>query len=87
MSFNQKESHVNSRIVSLVLLSAGLLVTASFTALAQIPYEADVSGDIATAFYSDGGTLKTWMCCNFVVEPKVGLDDRKFSSSQRTDRE
>ena len=27
------------------------------------------------------------MCCNFVVEPKVGVDDRKFSSSQRTDRE
>src|SRR6476620_3049611 len=28
-----------------------------------------------------------WMCCNFVVEPKVGVDDRKLSSSQRTDRE
>jgi hypothetical protein len=27
------------------------------------------------------------MCCNLVVEPKVGVDDRKFSSSQRTDRE
>jgi hypothetical protein len=27
------------------------------------------------------------MCCNFVVEPKVGANDRKFSSSQRTDRE
>ena len=27
------------------------------------------------------------MCCNFVVEPKVGVNDRKFSSSQRTDRE
>ncbi len=27
------------------------------------------------------------MCCNFVVEPKVGVDDRKFSTSQRTDRE
>ena len=27
------------------------------------------------------------MCCNFAVEPKVGVDDRKFSSSQRTDRE
>ena len=27
------------------------------------------------------------MCCNFVVEPKDGVDDRKFSSSQRTDRE
>ena len=27
------------------------------------------------------------MCCNFVVEPKVGVDDRKLSSSQRTDRE
>jgi len=28
-----------------------------------------------------------WMCCNLAVEPKVGVDDRKFSSSQRTDRE
>ncbi len=27
------------------------------------------------------------LCCNFVVEAKVGLDDRKFSSLQRTDRE
>jgi len=27
------------------------------------------------------------MCCNFVVEPKDGVDDRKFGSSQRTDRE
>src|SRR5260370_39827996 len=27
------------------------------------------------------------MCYNFVVEPKDGVDDRKFSSSQRTDRE
>ena len=27
------------------------------------------------------------MCCNFAVEPKVEVDDRKFSSSQRTDRE
>ena len=27
------------------------------------------------------------MCCNFVVESKVGVNDRKFSSSQRTDRE
>jgi replicative DNA helicase len=27
------------------------------------------------------------MYCNFVVEPKVGVNDRKFSSSQRTDRE
>jgi hypothetical protein len=27
------------------------------------------------------------MCCNFVVELKVGVDDRKVSSSQRTDRE
>ena len=27
------------------------------------------------------------MCCNFVVEPKVGVDDRHFSSSPRTDRE
>jgi len=27
------------------------------------------------------------MCCNLAVEPKVGVDDRIFSSSQRTDRE
>jgi hypothetical protein len=27
------------------------------------------------------------MCCNFVVELKVWVDDRKLSSSQRTDRE
>jgi ASCH domain len=27
------------------------------------------------------------MCCNFVAEPKVEVDNRKFSSSQRTDRE
>jgi site-specific recombinase XerD len=27
------------------------------------------------------------MCCNFVVEPKAGVDDRHFSSSPRTDRE
>ena len=27
------------------------------------------------------------MCCNFVVEPKVGVDDRQFSSPPRTDRE
>ena len=27
------------------------------------------------------------MCCNFVVEPKVGVGDRHFSSSPRTDRE
>jgi len=32
-------------------------------------------------------TLGEGMCCNFVVEPKVGVNDRKFSSSQRTDRE
>jgi uncharacterized cupin superfamily protein len=32
-------------------------------------------------------TLTAGMCCNFVVEPEVGVDDRKFSSSQRTDRE
>jgi len=25
----------------------------------------------------------SWMCCNFVVEPKVGVDDRKLSSSTR----
>jgi multidrug efflux pump subunit AcrB len=31
--------------------------------------------------------LFAWMCCNLAVEPKVGVDDRKFSSSQRTDRE
>src|SRR5260370_29010463 len=24
------------------------------------------------------------MCCNFAVEPKIGVDDRQFSSSQRT---
>jgi NADH dehydrogenase FAD-containing subunit len=28
-----------------------------------------------------------WMCCNFAVEPKVGVDDWKFSFSQRIDRE
>jgi hypothetical protein len=28
-----------------------------------------------------------WMCCNFVVKSKVGVDDRHFSSSPRTDRE
>jgi hypothetical protein len=22
--------------------------------------------------------FKVWMCCNFVVEPKVGVDDRKL---------
>jgi hypothetical protein len=27
------------------------------------------------------------MCCNFAVEPKIGLDGRKFSLSPRTDRE
>ena len=27
------------------------------------------------------------MCCNFVVEPKIGLNNPKFSSSRRTDRE
>jgi hypothetical protein len=27
------------------------------------------------------------MCCNVIVEPKVGADDRHFSSSPRTDRE
>jgi hypothetical protein len=27
------------------------------------------------------------MYCNFVVEPKVGVDDRHFSSSPRTGRE
>ena len=27
------------------------------------------------------------MCCKFVVESKVGVDDRNFSSSPRTDRE
>jgi hypothetical protein len=27
------------------------------------------------------------MCCDFVVEPKIGVDDWKFSSSPRTDRE
>ena len=26
------------------------------------------------------------MCCHFVVEPKDGVDDRKFSLSERTDR-
>ena len=34
-----------------------------------------------------GAVRVVGMCCNFVVEPKVGVDDRKFSSSQRTDRE
>lgn len=27
------------------------------------------------------------MCCNFVVEPKVGVENREFSSSPRKDRE
>jgi hypothetical protein len=27
------------------------------------------------------------MCCNFVVEPKAGVDDRQFSSPPQTDRE
>jgi transposase len=34
-----------------------------------------------------GIDLTRGMCCNFVVEPKVGVDDRHFSSSPRTDRE
>jgi hypothetical protein len=33
------------------------------------------------------GTQYERMCCNFAVEPKVEVDHRKFSSSQRTDRE
>jgi hypothetical protein len=32
-------------------------------------------------------SFHTRMCCNFVVEPKVGVDDRQFSSSPRTARE
>ena len=36
---------------------------------------------------SDDRTSFSRMCCNLAVEPKVGVDDRKFSSSQRTDRE
>jgi hypothetical protein len=24
-------------------------------------------------------SLVRWMCCNFVVEPEVGVDDRQFS--------
>ena len=35
---------------------------------------------------SEGGRFER-MCCNFVVKPKAGVDDQKFSSSQRTDRE
>jgi hypothetical protein len=27
------------------------------------------------------------MCCNFAVEPKVGVDDWKFSFSQRIENE
>jgi hypothetical protein len=40
------------------------------------------------AGYSQGthskfeAALKKGLCCNFVVEPKFGEDDRKFSSSQ-----
>jgi hypothetical protein len=30
---------------------------------------------------------ENWMCCDFVVEPKIGVDDWKLSSSPRTDRE
>jgi hypothetical protein len=30
----------------------------------------------------DLGELPGGKCCKFVVEPKVGVDDRKFSSSQ-----
>jgi hypothetical protein len=33
------------------------------------------------------GTVVERMCSNFVVEPKVGVDDRQFSSPPRTDRE
>jgi transposase len=36
---------------------------------------------------SEGQVCEMGLCCNFVVEAKVGLDDRKFSSLQRTDRE
>ena len=32
-------------------------------------------------------TIVSRMCCDFVVEPKIGVDDWKFSSSPRTDRE
>jgi hypothetical protein len=33
------------------------------------------------------GCVATLMCCDFVVEPNIGVDDWKFSSSPRTDRE
>jgi len=32
-------------------------------------------------------TLFSWLCCNFVVERDVGIDDERFNSLQRTDRE
>ena len=36
---------------------------------------------------SDSSQVLWGMCCNFVVEPKVGVNDQHFSSSPRTDRE
>jgi hypothetical protein len=33
---------------------------------------------------SEPSIRSTRKCCNFVVEPKIGVDDRKFSSSPRT---
>jgi hypothetical protein len=35
----------------------------------------------------DQSNHKKRMCCNFVVEPKAGVEDRHFSSSPRTGRE
>jgi hypothetical protein len=46
-----------------------------------------VCGALPSALRTHGQDLPRRMCCNFVVEPKVGVDDRKLSSSQRTDRE
>jgi hypothetical protein len=51
---------------------------------AGTPITIDFASEILKAILAGGSH---GMCCNFVVKPKAGVDDQKFSSSQRTDRE
>jgi len=63
------------------LVVQGKLVASEF-----VIQELGVKGDPLFNWANNQKPLRR-MCCNFAVEPKDGVDDRKFSSSQRTDRE
>jgi len=39
-------------------------------------YEIQENGKDKVYLFDTDEALEKWQCCNFVVEPKVGLDDR-----------